>query len=788
MSLPGPDARVVELRVPGLVGISGEQLLDAVAAVTVAGDESGEVIRPADRLRRPAPGPMVQALGRALPRALEGYLWHKMTSGGAAKATWALLFPFSLANVAHGMLPPVPGGARAAGVLNGLCRALLRVVGLLLTAVFVTQLGVISLDLVATQCLAPGSGCLTAVPTWVRTRELARVVVGLIPLLAVIAVLDRVSATTRVTGPDRPGTPLTDASDVGPLPGENLVVGPNGAVLRALHVFTALACAALLPLGGPFHVPDGAWPHAVWASALALLVLSVLAVALLDDTVRWLQRVFGRTTVRLVTAFAVAVVAAAAWFHSPLPVAVGTAGPALAGVDAMVEGLGASLLVATASFCTLLVPTALASRPVWKGLPRRLRPWFGGWAAAPTVILAGLLGGGFGAGLAISLRQLLGRADFALPSSYDTLTLLWGAGTVIALLLWVLFYGVAVPLRSRVRGIPLIVRMLQGNREEARKAAAAWAKAIVERKHLHRLVGGLTILLAVGALALVALRLAGRRPPDWSQWLSTLGVLSLGLLAAGLLRIVYTAAKSPQRSRHLGALADLVYFWPRRAHPVVPPSYAIKVVPDLAGRAREHLKDPNARLVVSGYSHGGLLAVISVARLVVELGAAERERVGLLTAGSPLQWGYQRAFPTLMPQAALANLYAALDGRWRGLCRGTDPFGGGVTTWRHQVVDGKLLGIGYLPEGGVGPLPVAVPSPSGALVLGGDHWLPDPLPPHENGRRWAAGVLRHTDYLVDPEWDRAVAMAAGLERPGSPPRPTGEQPTLFGDSPVVKPR
>lgn len=790
MSLPGPDARVVELRVPGLVGISGEQLLDSVAAVTVAGDESGEIIRPADRLRRPAPGPVLQALGRALPRTLEGYLWHKMTSGGAAKATWALLFPFSLANVAHGMLPPVPSGSTLARALNGLCRALLRVVGLLLTALFITQLGVISLDLIASKCLAPASGCLEAVPTWFRVHELVRTMVGLLPLLAVIVILDRVSAATRLVGTQRVASSITpsEGSETGPLPGEHLVIGPNGPVLRALHLFTALACAALLPIG--MTPPSAFGPRVVWACALGLLALSLVAATLLDDTVRWLQRVFAPLVVRVLTVFATAIVLAAAWFRSPLPPPQSLGTGQVGGVDGMVEAIGAGLLVASAIFATLLVPTALLARRIWKGLPHRLRPWFGGWAAAPTVILAGLLGGGFGAGLTISVRQLIGHPEYALPRSYETLTLLWGAGTLIAVLIWLVVYGVAVPLRARLRGIPQIVRMLQSSRDEAKKAAGAWAKAIIERKHLHRLVGGVTMLLAAGAVGLVALRVLGMRPPPWLQPLSTLGVLSLGVLAAGLLRIVYTAAKSPNRSRHLGALADLVYFWPRRAHPVVPPSYALKVVPDLADRAREHLKDPSVRLVISGYSHGGLLAVISAARLMAELGAEERDRVGLLTAGSPLQWGYQRAFPNLMQQAALANLYGMLDGRWRGLCRGTDPFGGGVTTWRHQVVGGKLLGLGYLPDGTVGPLPVAVPSASGALVLGGDHWLPDPVPLNETGRRWAAGVLRHADYLVDPEWDRAVAMAAGLERPGplTARRQANEQPTLFGDSPAVKPR
>lgn len=768
MSLPGPDARVVELRVPGLVGISGEQLLDSVSAVTVAGDESGQVIRPADRLHRPAPGPVLQALGRSLPRTLEGYLWHKMTSGGVAKATWALLFPFSLANVAHGMLPPAPPGSRLSRALLGVCQAMLRIIGLLLTALFVTQVGVISLDMLAAQCFAPEAPCLTDVPGLVRGDEVIRTVAGLLPPLLVIAALHRVSATSWQPAAVR--TPPARERQAG-LPGDALQPNPNAGVLRGLHSIAALAAIALLPLGGPFTLPSGGGATVVWIITVAALVVTVLAAALLDDVVEWLRRVFPPLALTLLVAAGTVLVFVAGFVGSPLVIGAGDGEP-LPGVDAMVEGILATLLVACAAFGVVLAPLALLARRQWRSLPRRLRPWLGGWAAAPAVVLAYLIGSGFGAGLAISVRELLGQRDeITLPTGYSALTLLWGIGTVVAAFLWCVTYFVAVPLRRRVRGIPLIVRMLQGGRDEQRKAAAAWTTAIIERKHLHRLVATTALLLGAGALVLAGLGLAGMRPPEWLEPVAGLGVLALGLIAAGLLRVVYTAAKTPERSRHLGALADLVYFWPRRAHPIVPPSYALKVVPDLVERTAKHLSEPSTRVVLAGYSHGGLLALIAAARLTTEISDEQAERLGLLTAGTPAQWGYQRAFPALLSPATLAKLYGTLEGRWRGLCRGTDSFGGGVTTWRHQVVGGKLLGVGYLPEGGIGPLPAAVPGVAGALVLGGDHWLPDPVALHENGRRWAAGVLRHADYLVDPEWDRAVAMAAGLEQPGAPARP-----------------
>ncbi|MPY78670.1 MAG: hypothetical protein GEV04_09260 [Actinophytocola sp.] len=775
--MPGPDARVIELRVPGLVGVSGEQLLDSVATVTVAGDETGEIVRPADRLRRPVAGPVLHALGRAIPRTLEGYLWHKMTSGGATKTAWALLFPFSLANVAHGMLPPAPEGSRVTRALVALAQAVLRVFGLLLTALFVTQVGVISLDLIAAQCLAPGTGCLSAVPDVIREGEVIRTLLGLVPPLLLIAVLYRVSASSW----QRTGIPvMTATSRPSPdaVPGHSLQPHRTAGVLRGLHTMAALACVALLPLGGVFAPPDGTDARVVWLVAVAFFGLTAVAAALLDDIADWLRRLLPPVVVAALLTIGVALVVAAALIGSPLTPGVGATLP---GVDAMAEGLLVLLLATAAVFGLVLAPLALLGRRQWRTLPHRLRPWLGGWVAAPTVVLASLLGAGFGAGIAITVRQLLGGEELVLPPSYTALTVLWGAGTVIAALLWAGTYLVAIPLRRRLRGIPRIVRILQTGAREQRTAADAWATAIIERKHLHRLVTVMALLLGAGAGPLVVLRLNDRPLPVWLDPFAGLGVLALGLFAAGLVRTVYSAARYPEHRRHLGALADLVFFWPRRAHPIVPPSYAVKVVPDLVERVRYHLREPDTRVVLSGYSHGGLLAMIAAARLTTELTDQERERVGLITAGTPAQWGYQRAFPSLLPPATLGTLYGALDGRWRGLCRGTDSFGGGVTTWRHQVVGGQLLGIGYLTDGTIGPLPAAERGKANSLVLGGDHWLADPVPHAEECRRWAAGVLRHNDYLVDPEWDRAVAMAAGLEIPGAAVRPAQEQPSLFPD-------
>ena len=452
----------------------------------------------------------------------------------------------------------------------------------------------------------------------------------------------------------------------------------------------------------------------------------------------------------------------------------------LAGPDATVEGIAALLVVVSVAFALLLVPAALLARHAcsWAALPRGLRPWAGGWMAAPVLVVGLLLGGGFGAGIAITVRQALTvrhpavAGSLNLPEGYQLITLLWGAGALLAL--------VAVPVtvaavsvlrwvagrRGRVT-VPEVVLLHEGRHEDAESAMHAWTRAGLERSYLHRVLLAVAGALSAGAGLAVLVRLRHLPLPGWMQPLSAVGVGVLGLLVAGLLRLVYLAARKPEAARSLGVLFDLASFWPREAHPVVPPCYALKVVPEVAARAAEHLKDPNTRVVLTGHSQGTLLVAVAASRLLAALPEVDHERVGLITAGSQLQWAYPRAFPAAVPHDSLVALFGELGGRWRSLCRGTDALGGAVTTWDRQVYDGMLLGVGFRTDGSSGALPAAVRGPTGALVLGGDHWLPDPQRGPFPGRRWRAGVLGHADYYSDPEWDRAIAMAAGVEPPAT---------------------
>lgn len=766
--IPGPDTRVIEFRVHGILGTPPETLVDAVATVDVAGDGKGRVVRPADRLRRPAPGPVLKADGRPLARHLEGYVWSALTSGGWSKAIWALLFPFSVANVSSWMLPPVPDN-RVAKALGAGCRGLLRLIAVLLTVLLVTQLAVVSLDLLATQCLAPGTHCLTFVPDAVRRTAAVRPVIGVVPLLIVILVLRQVSTVNWAASADQPVPDRSKpARQLGRLPGADRIADPDAPALRTLHLTAALSVVAFLALGGPHGPRPGWWPALSWTVAVVLLVASLLLALVFGDPTgarpglagRWLLAALSPVRRRLLLGLAVLVVAS-------VPAVQPRLGTTLPGTDATLGLVTVTLACACAVFAVLLVPAALLARSQWAGQPAELRPWAGGWMAAPFTTLAVLLGGGFGAGVGITLRQAMGGPPLALPHGYAFVTLLWGIAGALAVASLVVTFAV-IGVRRVLFGArtPEEVPLLhEGRPADAKQAAPAWRLATFGRRHAHHVVLTLSGVLAIGTVVSAAPWLNGALPPAWTEPLAGIGFAALALLAAGLLREVYTATRQPNTARHLGGLSDLCCFWPRESHPIVPPCYALKVVPEMAARTLDHLKEPNTRVVMTGHSQGTVIAAAAVTRLLAGLEPGDRQRLGLVVAGSPLQWAYLRAFPAVVPFDGLRELFGDLNGRWRTMSRGTDPIGGGLTTWERQVVHGQLIGSGFLTDGRPGALRPAVAGPTGALVLGGDHWLPDPERGPFAGRRWAPGVLRHDDYYSDPEWDRAVACAAGLESP-----------------------
>ena len=203
------------------------------------------------------------------------------------------------------------------------------------------------------------------------------------------------------------------------------------------------------------------------------------------------------------------------------------------------------------------------------------------------------------------------------------------------------------------------------------------------------------------------------------------------LLPAAAIAAVLTGYRDRGRRRQLGVLWDVALFWPRAFHPLAPPSYAERAVPDLEERISRLSKDrPDGagRVLLMAHSQGVVLAAAALQQLASS-SAPAAHRVGLVTYGAPLTRLYRRAFPAYFGDGLFAKLYGNIgtaDARWRNFHRKTDLIGGPVFTGpdsSHRDADQCLLDPStrwYVPR--------------------------DPMPP----------VRGHSSYMDDPSMYRFV--------------------------------
>jgi hypothetical protein len=240
------------------------------------------------------------------------------------------------------------------------------------------------------------------------------------------------------------------------------------------------------------------------------------------------------------------------------------------------------------------------------------------------------------------------------------------------------------------------------------------------------------------------------------------------LTLAFLLR-VYNAARRPDSARALGILWDLASYWPRAAHPFVPPCYAQKAVPDLLERAHQYIAAGH-KVVLSAHSQGSLITVATALRMK-KIHPASCQHLGLVMAGSQLQWAYPRAFPAVIDLDAYRRVLNDLDGRWYVLARGTDPLGGPVLSWGLSESNGNLTALRLTEDGKLDrhELQAAARSGLGLWIAGHDWWVSDPMPATQDNCGFALPPFsllteRHSGYWSHPQWDQAVATAAGLNQ------------------------
>jgi hypothetical protein len=709
-----PRTPPTELRVHGVSGTPAEEMLDRAIIGQVAGDSGAGFFRPRKEYGGTV-GP-----GGAL---LEAYRWGNLTAGAAARAFWLLLLPFTLVNVALWLRPPAVRFGRA--LVHGLC----RMFALTLSATYTLAAVGICLDLVAWQCPANGD-CINQHPIIrgmfsgaadLTGRRLAIATAGPILMVALLWFLAR-----RTWGKYEAYHLVPDSPDGEGLATPTFWDGKDQVSrLRSLHVATMFAVidVALLWVLTRHDAGTGAYSSdtviglptsTVKGIGQILLIISaaIIVVAMLALLIPAVFERVSRSRLALVFCDTLLwislLLTAASLAYACLPRSDWPTGGGLPGYSVGVT----TLLGIQVVLLGLLLLVVLFQRHRAKGA------LFGGFGS-PIVASLGLgLGAALTAGLSYQVADYLGGGSHSLinphlPSFSKTPvntgvqpppSFQWAAVGFVALVAVVLIALLWVFVVSR----PVLIRRarkdtdddFKGDRPRDRDRARAIDHAIANAQltdHMPRVFT--TAWIAVAALGVVATVFGYQKVGPLQLFpsnsgaaqfvvdLANLGTWLIGLSAVFLVLLGIQTYRRPRLRRTVGIIWDLATFWPRACHPLGPPCYAERVVPELVHRAN-WLATEQDGVVLSGHSQGSVL----VAATVLQMKPDALRRTALLTYGSPIVRLYQRAFPNYFNDAVLNEIGAAVEGargqeRWVNLWRHTDPIGGPVGIGDRRLPD-----------------------------------------------------------------------------------------------------
>lgn len=703
---------VTELRVHGVSGTPPAGILNHPHPRLVAGDGTTGFYR------RWWPGGRPTGEHPDVPgvRHREAYAWGNLTSGGRTIALWLLLLPFSLANLSYFMLPRPAGGKRLRHATEGAQ----RLFALLLTGTLVGAVTRAAVDLVGWQCTAAGRACtLATAPGWIGwlgtlwgtepSKRLA--VTALVPLLLVVLLWWIARRTWRrdENTPAPPGAhePSSgESSDV-------LLARPRlwrgGAPvwrLRVVHVAFSLASIGVA-VSAPFVET---FPGLALTVANAGVQLAAAVLAVLPWTARRVDPRSGRRAPRWLTPSVRRLRVTA-----PL-VFLATLGAALVGLPASFAGttlwrlpgvgigtfqyaltlaLGLFILVSTCLLARLDRQTrrpapdgpatsgdsAAPAEPEGREDVPGERPAMGGVGAWIVLMIAA--GGANVLALGVLFCTAAFFGDPAMTGGprppgrrlFLDDPVWWTAALVPLLVLGLAAVTVVLWLirRAEARRLAPELKPYYLERDDAEAVARTWALAsLTDRAGL--VMGVLTGIGVAGSAAVVTIHQLRLFTPDGglAGRAASFGGWALVALISGLALLGRRTYRDPRLRRTVGVLWDVATFWPRAIHPLAPPCYTERVVPELTARVGTLAATERDQVVLSGHSQGSVIA----AAVVLQLDPALRGRVRMLTHGSPLRRLYAPFFPAYFGEPGPRAVREAVT--WCNLYRLSDPIGGAV--------------------------------------------------------------------------------------------------------------
>lgn len=696
---------------------------------------------------------------------------------------------------------PWRGGRRRALLAS------IRLLALSMTVGFIVAIAGVGMDLVGWQC-GGSQACSAGRRNWLRgwmpwlgeRAPAVRIVFGALLPLATLAVLWALGR--RSYQRYEAANPVLPA-DTGPyIAGQQTPFALRGlwqqkvsiSRLRALHVAAPVATVAALIAYAGVQRSDGVSVDLVALVIALLLVLASFVAVLLPKLTDLGRELDSHLSAGHFTAGSRVpdLIRNASFAALLFAVVAAVIGAEEVPSRATLPGYGAALWgIALVQFGALLLITVLTGL-ARTGQPQNPKPFLRGWST-PVFAAVGLaVGTLFTNGLLFKAADLL-----ATPPGQTTAGTVSYVFTLHALYLWTAWIvGIGAILAAVgtagfllfIAGRRLLGLQLTPNRAQAYPGldasvrsdyllptgADARVREVTRARYDAELVERAPTALAVTALAgalvgvlATVLTLAGGRPSEQflarqlfaARWLRSLGLdqlsatngavvgfgnVVIGLLMLALVGIGIRAYRSDTLRRSVGTLWDLGTFWPRSAHPLAPPCYCERTVPQLSTRL-SGLIAQGQPVLLSAHSQGTIIA----AAALFQCDAETVDHVALLTHGSPLRRLYARAFPAYFCDGTFEMLRSRLTQgdsvRWRNCWRKTDYLGRWIFT-EPPVTDARYVSAATVD--------ILVEDPPA-------HPRPHEPMPHDSlhapsGDVDAPPPLRHSDYYRSHEYDACV--------------------------------
>jgi hypothetical protein len=778
-------AGVTELRVHGVGGSPPDAILGDLAPERVMGDATAGFYRSSDHRASDED----REAGRDVDRHVEVFSWGGLTSSSKIRVLWLALLPFLFANLAGWMCPPA---TRASAWRFRLHRLAAGLCALALTANATLIAVMISADVNAYQTSRAG----VAHHQWWLTPLSWRFIAGhparqvtfgvLVVVLFVLALVGIAMRSWRYETV-RPPYRVED--------GQKLK--PRNAAADTLA--SGLADQEFWDGGGTVRLIT--WLHVAVVGGFLAIALGVTVRGLAGGSphagaLGWAGIVLGAATIAL----AVAYVGLDA-LDTPSMSAL-AAGPTLGTFAEKLRSLVVYLLVPAIAglICSGLFAWLQPGKPSVRAADLPGMAGVSGWTVLAITVAVGIALLSMLLGLGDSKGTLAGGSWVTLMLGFGSLNIfLLGAEIWVAHLVGPVTSDAAKALSAKpgqiylpsviTSGMPLLVwAVVLAVLAFGAVEAVRWLRAVSlpgemtkeYREGADDFSAGLSGPLDVWYLSgekgsdkgwqrkIARVQFLARAPHDavWLLWLIVIGQLVMavcvwqlriqppplvrnagvaltGLVLPAAAAFLYAAWSDPAKRRTIGVLWDVGTFWPRSYHPLSPPCYTERAVPDLQ-RRMWWLHDNGGRVMLTSHSQG---TIIAAAALVQPGCRPEDDHSALITFGSPLTKLYGWGFPAYFGTELLGPLVPGGAGRlndWHNFHYPTDPIGGPTV--------GEPTDIGFL-------------DPADCYYVYGQ------APPSAQG---------HSGYWADPRvWAVINCIAAGLaDSPPPPPPPPSATPVV----------